>query len=437
MNGESSTVPLRERIFPLDAEKRFFSIYRRAFSVGEFERTPELYPVLWVFLLTFLVTFLGWIHSPALTVEQFILGKHLCWPYFQNCGEWYVLHTLPYGYSQPILYMGFFALMVFAAYTLWKKEFVLAHGSLLILWTWKVLTVLVFTKQHAGNFEYYDIIIGAALLLFPYKWFFARLYFVLLYFLASTIKIHEGWILGTYFTSLYAGLPIFPDSIAPIITNTVIGMQVVGAWFLFSNRPAIQRSILAYFILFHLYSGILVGYRYPISALGYLLVLFAPVSPEKIRIPIDKKSVAGWCFVMILFVLQSLAFIIPGDQKITLEGNMYGLYMFEANHQCRSTTKRIYSDGRTEERITDHTNARDRCDPYDTWFRLKQQCTRNMDIARIEWTFDHSINGGPFYRIVSVQNACDLQYHAFGHNEWIKDDTVAEVMGHPLKNYYR
>ena len=45
-----------------------------------------------------------------------------------------------------------------------------------------------------------DIVFTAVVLFVPHKLFFLRLSYVVLYFLAGTIKFDEGWILGTYFT---------------------------------------------------------------------------------------------------------------------------------------------------------------------------------------------------------------------------------------------
>ncbi len=82
--------------------------------------------------------------------------------------------------------------------------------------------------------------------------------------------------------------------------------------------------------------------------------------------------------------------------------------------------------------------ARHRCDPYEEWFAIQQRCLRDTEVARIGWTLDHSINGGPFYRIVDEKDACALRYRALGHNEWIRPpEGGAPVVGYPVENIYR
>lgn len=334
--------------------------------------------------------------------------------------------------------MAAFALMALAAYLMYKKEWTLVHAILLVLWVGKAIILFALTQQLAANYDYYDTLLLFILLVFPHKLFFARLAFVLLYFLASTIKIHEGWVLGSYFTSLATGLPLFGNALSPIVTNFVILMQIIGSWMLLSRNKYLHLFAMLYFLSFHLYSGILVGFRYPAVALVMLLVLFGIQWRETHRsVPLDRKSLIGWCFVALMLVVQFIPISIPGDHKLTLEGNYYGLFMFEANHQCVSRTVTHYADGTTYEKIKQSMDAKWRCDPYEYWFAIKNHCERDARTERIEWTFDHSINGNPFYRIVDVQDACILSYAPLSHNEWIQlPEGGAVIVGYPLENFY-
>ena len=58
-------------------------------------------------------------------------------------------------------------------------------------------------------------------------------------------------------------------------------------------------------------------------------------------------------------------------------------------------------------------------------------------IERIEWSLDHSINGNEFLRIVDTQDACQLEYKPFSHNDWLLlDDDNPKVIGQPVKNFF-
>jgi len=428
--------PLRNQIFTSLWEQKFLTLYRKFFSISEIETTPLLQWSFGALLLTYFVTFYYYSQTGFATTEAYLQNNFMCWPHWQTCGEYYFLSNLPYGYSQGILYVFLFFVILLIVGTIWKKDWVLAHLLLSILFFWKFFVVFFYTSMGGGNFNYYDIIFTIILLWLPYKLFFLKLSFVLLYFLAATIKIHEGWILGTYFTQLKTGLPIFPDWLTPLFTNAVIFMQIIGAWFLLSSKMVLQRLSLFYFISFHLFSGIIVFYRYMISTLPLLLILFGPRYTHT-PVPLDKKSIIGWLFMLLLFCFQFIPLTIEGDQKMTMEGNQYGLYMFEANHQCITQSTIYEKNGESRQLYRESFSARERCDPYRSWFRIQQLCKRDSNIATITWQFDHSINGGAFHRIVDTNNACALDYKPFTHNEWIKlPKNNPEIIGYPVKNVY-
>lgn len=430
--------PLRERIFDSKTEIKFLRWYHRFFSIKEIEESLTLKWVFGAALLSHFLAFNSWFYNKATTVDTVLRGSHSCWPYFQSCGDLAFLRALPDGYSQPFLYMVLFGTLMLSVYLMYKREWVLAHLALVPSFIWHTLGTFVLTGSLSGNYEYYLFILTFVLLVLPHKEFFLKLSLVLFYFLASTIKLHEGWVLGTYFSAMKTGLPIFPEWSIPFWTNLVIFMQIVGAWFLLSKNVVLQRATIFFWVVFHLYSGILVGFRYPTTVLPTLFILFGPLY-RYTPIPFDKKAIAGWLMVAALFPIQFISILIPGDEKLTLEGNNYGLYMFEANHQCISDIYFINSDGEENMKRRVSESARARCNPYRQWFSIKQNCdVYEEQGTRVAWTYDHSINGGPFLRIVDADDVCSLEYKAFGHNEWIKtEEDDPEIVGYPVENHYR
>lgn len=428
---------LRDEIFTSRIEQKILVWYRRFFSIKEIEESLMLKWAFGALVLGHFTAFNSWFFNSATTIDAFIRGKHTCWPYFQTCGEWLFLRTLPHGYSQPILYMTLFGTLVLAVYLMYKKDWVLAHMALVPSFVWHFLGTFVLTQSLSGNYEYYLFILTAIVLFIPYKEYFLKLSLVLFYFLASTIKLHDGWAMGTYFSALKTGLPLFPDWSIPVWTNIVIFSQVIGAWFLMSRNLIVQRLAMVFFVSFHLYSGVLVGFRYPSTVLPMLLIVSGPLY-HYTKMPFGKKAIAGWIIVVLMFMAQFISIVIPGDVKMTMEGNKYGLYMFEANHQCVSTATVYRKDGTSEEFKRKSFSARRRCDPYRYAFKLQTHCRRvSQTIERVAWTFDHSINGGDFMRIVDVPNVCDLELKAIGHNKWIKLDADSpEVVGRAAENVY-
>lgn len=410
--------------------------YDRTFSVTEIYESQALKAALAALLFAYFLTFNVWVNEFRFTVEAVKEGAHLCWPYALNCGDWYFLSGLPYGYTANIFYMGLFALMGWSALSMWTGKWRTAHVLIWPLFVWKIVMVLWLSMAQVGNYEYYHIVFSVILLALPHKLFFLKFSVVWFYFLSVAAKIHPAWTLGLYFTSLKTGLPVLPDALMPIWTNAVIFMEMIAAWWLLGPKGKWQRLVFAFFVFFHLYSGVLVGYRYPATVLPMLFILFGPWY-EHTKIPKGWKTLPGWILIGLLGLGQSVSHLIPGDEKSTMEGNFYGLYMFEANHQCRENVT-IYRKNETPEILVKESfQARNRCDAYRVWFKYKQLCKNDSSVDRVEVEFDHSINGNPFYRIIDVPDICALDYKPFSRNHWIKTSKEgAELIGYPMKNYY-
>lgn len=439
--------------------------YRRIFSIAEIEDNRTLQWFFGAMLFYFFITFESWVMSSRLTAEN--AGSAVCWPHFQDCGWLYFLSNLPNGYSQTIFYMCLYTVMLLIVYSMWKKRWVAAHALMLVLFIWKVFVGFFLSYGTLGMYDDYHLILTAALLFLPHKEYFAKLLFVLLYFVSATIKFHPSWILGTYFTALQGGLPIFPDALMPLITGSVILEQVIGCWFLLSKNRIAQRLALAYFVIFHLYSGVLVLYNYPSATLPALLILFGPMYRYQ-RPPLSWKSTAGWVLAASLFLFQIPSWTTDTDTvRITDANNRYGMWMFDANHQCVTTVqfrydpavkltpesmevprgtpcdgfectvaRRTFKDGDQWVREIRRESAVSwkRCDPYEKWATYKNSCD---SVSAVSLKLDHSINGGPFYRIINEKDICGLTYKLFGPNDWIKAPPEAPAVGIPVKNVYR
>jgi hypothetical protein len=419
-----------------EGDRALLSWYRRFFSIAEIETNTILQLVFGATLLSYFLAFSAWINSTTTTIDAVLNNSYVCWPHFQNCAHWMFLRALPHDYTQTTLYMVLFGTLILSSYFVFRKEWVFAHVALIPSYLWHMWVVFFISFTLGGNYDYYLFVFATVLLFLPHKEFFLKLSFVTLYFLSTIAKIHGTWILGTYFSALKTGLPLLPDALMPLWTNLVICMEMVGAWFLLSGNRVRQRIALTFFVVFHLYSGILVEYRYPATVLPTLIILFGPLY-RVTRIPFDRRAIVGFLCIGMLFLGQFTPVLIYGDEKLTHEGNRYGLYMFEANHQCVSTTITHLADGTERRAVQESYSARSRCEPYRYWFRIHSFCEQNETVTNVEWTFDHSINGGPFLRIVEVPDACALSYKPFSHNDWIKTERDnPEIVGYPVENVY-
>jgi hypothetical protein len=450
---------------PLSFERR----WGQWFNLHEIENSSALQWAFGAILFFFFLTFNRWIAVSITTIDAAQRGYGVCWPYFQDCTWLYFLQALPLGYSQTAFYMALYAVMLGVVFYMWRGQWARAHMLMTLLFAWKAFVMFVLSYVIAGPYDYFHIIFAFVLLFLPFKEYFLKLTIVVLYFLSGLVKLDGTWILGTYFTTMQEGLPLLPTALTPLFTNLVVFSQVAGAWFLLSSRPWLRNAALAFFILFHLYSGILVYYHYPSVSLPLLIILFGMYARYQ-RPPWNSRAAAGWIFVIALFLFHIPPYFIEGDRRLTLEGNRYGMFMFEANHQCvAEVSAHLKPDGDFVEPLSGTTTALEcggqtclvsrevyeqdglvvrkerfetgaswnRCDPYEYFRRAKQRCALSPAVEKIGLVFDHSINGGPFYRIVNEENLCDLEYMPFSHNEWIKLPPEAPPVGLPVKDAYR
>lgn len=402
----------------------------------EFAENKILQWALGAQVLNYFYAFSVWVWTNNHTTEAVANKQYVCPPHFQSCDAFYIFNSLESGYSYTTLYMVLFGLLFWCAYLFSQKKWKTILLVLIPVFLWHAATTLFLVQRIMGNFDYYIVAFGIVLLFLPHKEFFLKLVLVTFYTISTVAKIHPAWIEGSYFSMLRTGLPLFPEWSIPFWTNLVIFMEMVGAWFLFSKNKILQRSVLIFFVAFHFYSGILVAYRYPSIVLPMLFIVFGPWYRHT-PIPLDRKSLAGWVFILFLFVGQMTPKFVSGDDKLTLEATKYGLSMFESNHQCVSEYTIHFENGVVDRRGEVNIMANERCRPYRYWFLLRQHCGPENGVEKISWTFDHSINGDPFLRIVDEENICDLKYNVFEHNPWIKThEDLPEVIGFPVRNRY-
>lgn len=413
--------------------------YSGFFNLQEVEGS-KLLKALWVAVcISFFITFYNWINSSSVSIYSYLSNSNLCPPYLWECGKYYFFDDLPYGYSAGYFYVTMFMILFASIYHIFKNKIATAHLLLLIPFVWKIIWIFFFTYGAHGNYDYYDLALAFILLFLPYKMYFSQVTFIWFYFLASTIKIDDGWILGNYFKTLITGAPLISEKFTPYLTNLVVIMQMLGAWFLFSNNKILQRIVFLYFLAFHIYSGFIVNFRYITISIPALVILFGNLKLfEKTNfevLPISKKTIIGYTFLAVLFFGQMIGIWIPGDQKRTLEGNYWGLFMFEAAHQCKSSVK-VFNPENHEELLkeinTKSNIANNRCDPYFDFYKIKRNFCAHASNPKVSWSFDHSVNGHPFERIVNEENICEKEYQTFQHNEWIKIGSQAEVLDTPV-----
>lgn len=415
--------------------QRLIDSYRRFFAIDEIETDPILQVLHFVLLIGFFISFSSWVLFDTVTLNAAEAGRHICLPYFQDCGSLYLWNASPWAYGQSIWYAFLSGFLCLSGIFALQKRWVVAHAFLLIPFLWKILYVFVLTYTAAVDFEYFHIPVLMVYLFAHRKLYFSRRIFVLVYLLAATMKFSESWIVGNYFSSLKLGMPLFPDFLIPYITNGVALFEIVTPWLLLSSRKKVRNMALGAWVVFHLYSIILVNFTYPSYCLPILLVLFiSPFSNDEQSPTFSTQELVGWAFMGLLLIFSSLPHFMKGDNLYTLQGLKMGVGMFDANHQCVSETVIRLKDGSQKTQVANNEAAMKRCGPYPIFFTLKQKC-QNPAVEKISWKFLSSVNGGPFYKVVDQLNVCDLNYSTLGENNWIKTpETGALIAGYPAQN---
>ena len=405
------------------------------FQLQEFRDSTRLQFIAYFLLLSFAYIFSTWTEYEVTSRVESKSSTTLCWPHFQNCKWLHFLTVPPQGYSYYLLFIVLSLFVALACFCLYNKRYVLFHIFASLLIVWEFFFIFFWSMNQIANYYYYHFVLLFFLLFASPRLLSLRVVFVFLYFLAGQVKFHKGWVLATYFTTLKSGMLQVPDLVAPLMCWLVILLEVIGSWWLLSNNLRMRFFIVSLFVLFHLYSAQYVGFDYPFTVMPHLLLLFACRDKINLAEFSFRKCKVGICAMSLGLILHLIGDLIPGDEKWTLEGYSYGLYMFDANHQCRSHITINDVSGSSKSETQESIMSRQRCDPYSQLMKIKTICFSNPNVKSVKWTFDHSINGEPFFRMVDESNACSLDYKAFRHNKWIRSpNDGAQFIGYPVKN---
>jgi hypothetical protein len=360
----------------------------------------------------------------------------ICWPHWESCRLLPMPGFYPDSYANSALFSLVFVAVLVVLWGVYRRDEKTYISALWGLVLFKVFYNFFWRFTGLHNFEYFHLIPTLAFLLNPKNRIWAaQISWAFCYFLSASVKISDGWIVGTYFSSLSHGLPLVPDFGIPLITNGVIVFEIVSGWALLTKRWG-KWSFL-FWTAFHSYSVILVGFHYPVRCIGMLWALFLPaVFPDRERVfeAANGKRVLqlpALSLLSLMFVMQVLPLVFAEDARRTLRFEGYGFNMFDANFQCQSEMIVHKAEERSffQQQID---MARYRCSPR-TFLQRAHQLCRERNADRVELRVVQSANGQPFYRIIDLPNACQTEFSMFGQNDWI-DMSSARMEGYPQPN---
>lgn len=443
-------------------------------SVGEVEEDESLRLVCAALLLYFYATFTWWYGNPSLSTAGTSYFNYLPTWVFENARGLIFLNQLWTRNYFCVLFL----LPLLGLFLLFRKDAFWPMAILAFLFVNKVYYYLSDLRLVA-NFHHTHLIFTLLFLVSSSKLFFFRMALLVCYLLSGLAKLSPSWLYGEYFNSVPDKLPFLPKD--PLfVTALSVGLvlwELLGTGLWFSRRAWLRRGSVWLFALFHAYSAVIVGHRYPTLMLPCLLFAFWSLrQPMHQGYRFARQHILSWALLG-LFLLGGLwPFFIPGDARLTAEGRLLGLFMFDANRaaSCRLEIEKgsvririsldwpwakgailetgradlrrkigfqaeVYRGGKLLKRFTDPTVLKDGAqvlwnpnffmvvpyyalEPYLFYFYGKELCRRYRP-DRLGVEFEQQLDGHlERFKLLDIQDFCALSptYRAFRHNEWIR-----------------
>lgn len=416
---------------------RLTKTYEQIFSVKEIVLSTRLKCI---FIVSWFICFIDFLRTAEFPVSS-TRSVPVCWPYWMHCADQYHFDSFPYSYHYTTWNSFIFALLTATIWFFYKKQWNCAHFCFMLVILWKVAFSFVLTNAHRTTYELFHLVPSLVLLFSGRKMQGLRYTWSLLCLLYVGVRLDEGWIVGTYFSSLKVGVALVPKFLTFAATNAVLLLETICSVGLLSRDRLFGKFSFWTWTCFHIYSVTTLGFIFPIRCLGFLWAIFA--FPEKEAPPeIPERAYLGWQTVVLslfLIIMSSLPFFISSNVFETFEGMDYGFFTANSNYQCLNTFDQFSQSG--EKTYSWKTGGiagvGNSCYPQDVVQDLWQTCHNLGPQDRIAWKSWQSRNGGPFYELINEANACTLQYKAFSHNDWIHPSAKSPEVGYPkMSSFY-
>lgn len=394
-----------------------------ATHIKEITNSKYLHIVYYVILTDLLLLLQEWYRTPILLKESLKNINYLCPPYFTNCSIAYIFTDRAPYYSYQIL-IAFIATFIFASVFLFlKQNNKLAILLLLIPVIFKFTILYLLNYDTVWNYNYLTLLLAIVLLFAKDKLFSIKVIVTFMYLASAFIKLYPSYLAGDFFNTLNNGLPLLPRVFNSLYACFVIVLLILGPIILWSKNK-LHRDVLFFILMvFHLYSIIFVGFRFPFLCI-MLLYVFYLSEYDKFQFKRIYNNKLLLLLLSLMISLQALPYLINGNHRYTAEGEKYGYYIFNTNKQCITSLTITYKDGTKKYMKSSSTDPIQRCDPYRNWFILNKTCEVNQNINNIKWLYYVSLNGSYYHKVVDTEDICKLKYRPFRHNEWIKDDVI-------------
>ncbi len=332
----SATEPPAPSLKPAAAPSPLLAAWRsrldRWLHTEEVDRDARLKVICGCLLLYFHMTFDHWRErAVSLSTSGNQLFDYAPAPWLENLRG---LIFLDLFQTQTWLYvLGMLALLgLFSLFV--SRSSRLALGLL----AWLFLNKLYFyfaDFRLFANYHHFHLFYTLVFLVSTDRLRFFRGALVVSYFLSGLVKLTPSWMFGEYFNSLPGKLPLLPkvDWVVTSASVGVIALEFLGPLCWFTRLTWLRRLSFGAFILFHVYSGVIVGFWYTTLMLPVVVAAFLGfTAPLHAGYRFARRQVASFAVFALALIGGGYHWLIPGDARLTGEGRYLGLFMFDANH---------------------------------------------------------------------------------------------------------
>ncbi|MEJ0088466.1 MAG: hypothetical protein WDM80_01700 [Limisphaerales bacterium] len=309
------------------------------FRTGEIDRDPRLKMICASLLFYYFLTFYYWWQDAVpLSTAGNALFNYAPASFFQNIHR---LIFLNYDETRIYLYLlGMISLL--GSISLFYLRSSLLPACLL---AWLFLNKMFFYLSDFrlfANYHHFHLFFTLVFLVSQSKLRFFRGALAVGYLMSAVVKISPGWLLGEYFNSMVEKLPLLPKA-DWVVTSASVGvfvMEFFGPLCWFTGITWLRRLTFGAFILFHVYSGVVVGFWYTTLMLPLVVAAFLRFDhPLQMGYRFARRDLAAFGIFALVILGGFYHFCIPGDARITNEGRYFGFFMFDANRQVRFETE--------------------------------------------------------------------------------------------------
>jgi len=355
-------------------------------------------------------------------------GEPLCWPFFEDCFK--------YRFFNSVEMKGIFVLfgicaLIGALLFIPKRYCTLAYWWQIGINIFKTLIYIQDFRMRM-NQHYILYFISFVFLFMPNKRNSIRYLLTLIYFGAGLLKYNAEWISGQALN----GEPLFiSGGWIPVSCLYVIVLESCIVFGTLAKNKYIFWAAVFQLYLFHIISWPLVGFFYPLLMFSLLMVF--PLArfiknttdpPSLITSFLQgKQHVSTYILTGIFLCLQFIPMIMPGDAKLTREGRLFALHMFDALVYCNGDLTLKFKDGGTEKiKIPMNETTRIKCDPVVNFSRARRYCWQHEDdpnFSDLDFYYEARRSREKEMRpLVDVKDFCsqNLNYNMLRPNAWIK-----------------